>query len=634
VTRLGWILMGALVATIVAAAASAAAPDRKPPRIVAAAMLDTDRDALSDRVRLTYSERIRHVRDADGRYPFAVTGYRIRSVGAASGKVLVILLVEPGQPDTAAAPVIRYGRTRAQPVRDRAGNQAPTQAFARTRAHGHVPATQPSPGVPTPADADGDGTPDPNDCAPKDAAIHPGAPDRPDLRFVDSNCDGIDGTEREAIFVSPNGNDANAGTKARPKRELQAAIATVLAGNGRYLLVAFGTYARVKLAPGTEIYGGYDPSSWARQDRFPDGLPLVSGSPEGVLAAGARDVVLQHLRIRGSAGGGRSAYGIRAIGNAELTLQHVAVSAGDGAAGPAGAAGQQGTRGGAGGPGGGTGCEDVPLRGSGGKGGSSRVGRTGGVGGTGSQKRNDGEPGGEGKFGTPGGPGGTKGNPGKPGGKGQNGENGATGPAGRGSSGLQAGVTDTWIVQSGSGGGPGLPGDGGGGGGGGGAQVGLFVDDGIGNGGGGGGGGGAGGGGGKSGEFGGGSFGVYLFDSKLTVENSLILAGAGGAGGRGGDGGLGGAGGAGGEGGKVCTSEVGAGGDGGFGGAGGRGGGGGGGAGGPSFGIFKGGTSTAILKGASKVTAGTPGVGGAGGNSGPGGRGSPGQAGIARAVFP
>jgi hypothetical protein len=79
VTHLVWILTGALDATIVLATTSAAAPDRKPPRIVAAAMLDADGDARSDRVRLTYSERIRHVRDADGRYPFAVTARRTKS---------------------------------------------------------------------------------------------------------------------------------------------------------------------------------------------------------------------------------------------------------------------------------------------------------------------------------------------------------------------------------------------------------------------------------------------------------------------------------------------------------------------------------------------------------------------------
>ena len=50
-------------------------------------------------------------------------------------------------------------------------------------------------------DFDGDGVPAPDDCDPLDGAIAPGKPDRPDLRFEDSNCDGIDGDPARAIFV-------------------------------------------------------------------------------------------------------------------------------------------------------------------------------------------------------------------------------------------------------------------------------------------------------------------------------------------------------------------------------------------------------------------------------------------------
>lgn len=621
-----WLPLGAVLAMIVVLAPGAAV-DRKPPRIVAAVMLDADGDSRADRVRLTYSEPVRHRLDADGRYPFAVSGYRIRSVGKAAGKTLAVLLVEQAQPDPDAAPALRYRRTSAQPVRDRAGNQAVAQRFARTKAHGRAPPP------PTPTDADGDGTPDADDCAPRNASIHPKAADLPDLGFVDSNCDGIDGTERDAIFASPTGNDANPGTKARPKRELQAALATIRAGNGRYVLVAFGTYARVTLASGIGIFGGYDPSSWTRRDRFPDGLPLVSGSPEGVLADGAKDVVLQHLRIRGLNPGAseRSAYGIRALGNSSLTLERVAVSAGDGAAGPAGAGGSPGQRAGNGDPGAAGSCDgDVSTPGA--NGGSSPAGRTGGRGG--GSGFLGGNPGSGGKVGTAGGAAGDRGNPGKPGGKGESGENGAPGAAGAGAVSSTGDAREAWAGTRGGAGGTGEPGNGGGGGGGGGPQVGTFVNNGGGNGGGGGGGGGSSGTGGRGGSFGGGSFGVYLLNSRIVIESSSVAAGNGGAGGRGGDGGLGGAGGAGGKGGRICTSEVGAGGDGGFGGAGGRGGGGGGGAGGPSIGIFKGGTSTVTLRGSSKSASGTPGAGGVGGRSGPGGVGGAGASGIAKPIHP
>jgi hypothetical protein len=227
----------------------AAGLDRKAPRIVAASMVDANGDFRADRVRLTYSEPVRHAADRDGHYPFAVAGYRIRFVGLAHGRTLFLFLAEKAQPDQTARPAIRYRRTLSKAVRDRAGNQALTQGFARVRAHGHTPPSStpvsspapspapPPPPTPTPSpsaapDTDHDGTPDAQDCAPRDASIHPGVPDLPDLSFVDSNCDGIDGTVGDAIFVSPVGNDANPGTKTKPKQTIQAAVATVAVGNG------------------------------------------------------------------------------------------------------------------------------------------------------------------------------------------------------------------------------------------------------------------------------------------------------------------------------------------------------------------------------------------------------------------
>jgi hypothetical protein len=124
-----------------------AAPDRKPPRMTAAAMQDQDRDGHADRVVLTYSERIRHPRDADGRYPFRVGGYRVSSVGAASGKNLVLLLVEKGSLDAAVRPAVSYARTKSKPVRDAAGNQARGQTFRKTTPHGYSP---PPPAPPPP----------------------------------------------------------------------------------------------------------------------------------------------------------------------------------------------------------------------------------------------------------------------------------------------------------------------------------------------------------------------------------------------------------------------------------------------------------------------------------------------------
>jgi hypothetical protein len=139
---------------------------------------------------------------------------------------------------------------------------------------------------------------------------------------------------------------------------------------------------------------------------------------------------------------------------------------------------------------------------------------------------------------------------------------------------------------------------------------------------------------GSGGIAGGGSFGIYLFNSTIVIESSKVTAGNGGAGGDGGSAGRGGPGGVRGLGATACTSEVGAGGNGGPGGDGGWGGAGGGGAGGPSIGIFKLGTSKLTLAD-TKLAFGTGGSpGGPGGGGDGGATAAPAQAGIAQAVYP
>lgn len=641
-TRL-WISPLALVAAAVVVLAPAASPDRKPPRVVAAAMVDANGDFRADRLRLTYSERIRHAPDRDGRYPLVVSGYRIRSLGAAGGRILLVFLVEKRTPDAKAQPAIWYHRTTSKPIKDWSGNQAVPQGFRLVRAHGHAPpASPPSQPTPPPApapspsaphDADHDGTVDARDCAPKDPAVHPGAPDLPDLGFVDSNCDGVDGTESDAIFVAPNGNDANPGTKTRPKATIQAAIAMVAAGNGLYVLVAAGEYGHLDLdkkASGAGIYGGYDPKTWSRRNGT---VALIRGTPEGLFADAATDVVLQLVNVGGSAPAiAASAYGVRAVNASTLILQRVTVYSGNGAVGELGANGALGANGGPGGDGLPGACDDTDHFPAGGVGGASSAGRTGGRGGYGGDPSFDAAANGDaGKPATPGGLGGLNTDTvGEGGRNGLAGANGAPGPAGVGGSASTVNAGALWVGQTGGVGGPGQAGNGGGGGGGGGAQAGPFVEDGFGNGGGGGGGGGAGGGPASPGGPGGGSFGVYLYNSSVVVESSTIHAGPGGGGGTGGYGREGGTGGAGGRGGTACLSEVGRGGDGGRGGNGGSGGGGGGGAGGPSVGIFKIGTSSAKAKD-SKIEHQPGGVGGPSGGPGVHSNGEPG---IAADIYP
>jgi Integrase core domain len=156
-------------------------------------------------------------------------------------------------------------------------------------------------------------------------APHTGAPDTPDLAFVDSNCDGIDCSEKNAIFVSPQGQDSNPGTKGAPKRDIRAAVAAAAAAV-MDVYAAAGVYGHAGVATGVGIYGGYKPENWARGRVF---VTTIVGTPEGIYADGETGVVLQHLTVRGEAGPepGASAYGIRLVNGASVKLQRIVAHA-------------------------------------------------------------------------------------------------------------------------------------------------------------------------------------------------------------------------------------------------------------------------------------------------------------------
>ncbi len=77
--------------------------------------------------------------------------------------------------------------------------------------------------------------------------------------FVDANCDGVDGVERFAVFVSSDAPGGGDGSRARPFRTLTQGIDAldVLPGR-RYVLVAEGLYDGLVLTRDeTRLYGGY-----------------------------------------------------------------------------------------------------------------------------------------------------------------------------------------------------------------------------------------------------------------------------------------------------------------------------------------------------------------------------------------
>ena len=464
-------------------------------------------------------------------------------------------------------------------------------------------------------DFDADGVSQPADCNDLDAGIFPGAADRPDLAFADTNCDGIDGDAAKAIFVDAGGGqDSRSGSRDFPKASIGNAITAAKAA-GKDVYVAAGTYAEfITLESGVGIYGGYTPTFGQRVTTEPT---RITGPSTAVLADNDTKVVLQLLTLIG-ANSLSSSYGLRAINGSTVVLEGVTAQGGTAGAGAggtnvAGVPPRTGT--------GGSGTPGQCLSGStgaGGPGGPPASGNA-GVGGTGAA-------GVAGAFGQPGGQGtapfAAAGAPGA--GNAQTGGMGTSpGPAGPGA--LAAFTPDLsttlWTGAEGNNGGTGNPGGGGGGGGGAhsGALGGLLS---LGGGGGGGGGaGGTGGTGGGRGFPGSGSFGVYVFNAAVTAVNSTLKGGVGGAGGSGGPPQGGGLGGFGGPGAPVANCSItiltstftvtnGPGAPGGPGGTGAAGGAGSGGTGGPSVGIFRAGPGSAFASQQSTTTGGAGGLGG------------------------
>jgi hypothetical protein len=400
------------------------------------------------------------------------------------------------------------------------------------------------------------------------------------------------------IFVSPSGDDGNAGTKAKPVKTITAALKK---GATIYACVGATPFSEtVTLGKAATLYGAVDCVSWIHDatkkthlTAGADAVPLTAASTAG--GAEIHDFVIAAADAK-LAGGSSIAV---LDDHAELTLERVDVDAGVGAAGAAGMPQAQvmtpATANG------GNGTDDamcnVPGSIGGGLGGKNMCGGMntgGGIGGFGAADLTGGDGGGGKPVMMPSnlGSGQTTTAPCNPGAKGFDGSPGTPGTGARGIGDLSASGYQGAAAVLGT---TGVPGQGGGGGGG--ARQcdlpGMF----SGPSGGGGGAGGCAGSAGSAAQSGGSSIGILALGAKLTLSAVTITTKDGGAGGLGGNGQQGGAGG-------LPGSAIGAaacsGGPGGHGGAGGPGAGG---AGGHSIAVaIKGGTlpdlsSTTIANG-------------------------------------
>ncbi|HEU4612699.1 MAG TPA: hypothetical protein VFS15_11505, partial [Kofleriaceae bacterium] len=382
----------------------------------------------------------------------------------------------------------------------------------------------------------------------------PSMTDDPDPAFEDSNCDGIDGDRQRAIFVSPAGvNTATCGLDYNdPCQTIAFGISRAAATGRPHVYLQAGTYSEaVTMANGISVFGGYN-FNWKRRPYSETGhnATITAGIPAVRFNAITQPTRLDNLVVRSAnaTAAGTSSTAILVTSSQQIELRNVLVQPGSGAAGTNGSNGNVGAIGGPGGQGT-PGCEDSSFtctscsRPAGGTAGTSQCSRPGGVGGKPGHGGDGGDDGGNGTVAVscPGGPGcggkgaecgGSRSCGGKVGLDGASGAAGGNGMAG-GSFGLFSG--STYIAANGGTGATGNPGNGGGGGGGGGG--GDTDCDSYGSSGGGGGGGGCGGTAGTGGTGGGGSFGIVALDSQLTINTSIVTAGAGGTGGAGGSGG-------------------------------------------------------------------------------------------------
>jgi len=499
----------------------------------------------------------------------------------------------------------------------------------------------------------------------------------PDLAYVDSDCDGVDGEAATSLFVWT-GTDQSLGTRAHPFATLGEAVAAFDPARHSAILVAAGTYREnVLLRSGVKLHGGYASDFAARDVVLRPTLILgqepdpsdPAARPGAVHASGvtARTVlsgfIVQGYDVNADPAAGQaagSAYAVYAQdcdGRLELTNNLIVGGrGGDGATGLAGASGQNGGDGGGGldsweCPGsqacqgltraGGAGGLNPACPAQAGHPGATAHGyhyglqdyQTGGLDGTGGGNctylHTDPSQFDLCKYDCQVGEGDINGDDARSGVDGAGAGGGAGCAQGRGS--VSGGL---WRPGGAIGGAVGAAGQGGGGGGAGGA----VINDNLGSGctqgnpfgdlgatGGGGGGGGCGGAGGGAGGGGGASFGVFLAysgppASLPRIAGNRIRRGFGGQGGPGGGGGQGGLGGQGGPGGRIVLPAwcAGSGGAGGRGGDGGAGGGGGGGCGGASFGLAGQQLQAAPYAGQNQFEApGTADSGGAGGAGGP-----------------
>ena len=191
------------------------------------------------------------------------------------------------------------------------------------------------------------GTVQPGQCAPCDLTVF----DPPDPNFVDSNCDGIDGTIDGGLFVDPiTGSDGpfGTGTRSAPVRSLARAQVMIqaLGRPPHTVFIAEGSLAGVTWIDPVSLAGGYRSITWARST-----LAVTTVRTAGVglrLENVPATVAVSGLTIEGATATANTASVGLVLVDSPVKLQSLTVRAQDGAPGTDGDAGAPGPFGGPG----------------------------------------------------------------------------------------------------------------------------------------------------------------------------------------------------------------------------------------------------------------------------------------------
>ena len=194
------------------------------------------------------------------------------------------------------------------------------------------------------------------DCDDGNADIKPGAEDRPDPLYLDSNCDGTDGDTEAMIFLDVGGEgerDQIDGSRENPYQTMLDAKRALEREDKKYLAIRINAVPlNFTLLDGVNLIGGYGlDENWTRSDEIRTRLIKAAVDPDANLGLYAEsfEQPIEIMDIVIEVGGSRefdtTNYGVFFKDMASVTLRNVAIQVGDGAPGSAGIIGMTGDAG-------------------------------------------------------------------------------------------------------------------------------------------------------------------------------------------------------------------------------------------------------------------------------------------------